>query len=127
MHEEFSVFKGERREEDRRGTNGDKRSSKTSNFSASSNVKEAKEVQSDQCPQADGTHKVWNCPIIRTMSANDRYAAVRKHCLCFGCLSKGHAIKDCKVNACGINGASKRTTDCYIKKTKLAKAITLST
>ena len=34
----FSAFKGERREEDRRGTNRDKRFSKTSNFSASSNV-----------------------------------------------------------------------------------------
>ena len=41
--EEFSAFKGERREEDRRGIKSDKRFSKTSNFSlwnlASSNVK----------------------------------------------------------------------------------------
>ena len=40
VHEGFSAFKGERREEDRTSTNRDKRFSKTSNFSASSNVKE---------------------------------------------------------------------------------------
>ena len=39
---------------------------------------------------------------------NDRYAAVRKQRLCYGCLGKGHAIKDCKVNACGINRCIKK-------------------
>ena len=42
------------------------------------------------------------------MSLNDRYVAVRKERLCYGCLGKGHAIKDCKVKACGINGCTKR-------------------
>ena len=42
------------------------------------------------------------------MSVNDRYAAVRKQRLCYGCLGKGHAIKDCEVNACGINGCIKK-------------------
>ena len=41
-------------------------------------------------------------------SVNDWYAAVRKQRLCYGCLGKGHAIKDCKVNACGINGCIKK-------------------
>ena len=65
-------------------------------------------MQSDHCPLADGTHKIWNCPLFRNMSVNDRYAAVRKQRLCYGCLGKGHAIKDCKVNACGINGCIKK-------------------
>ena len=104
VHEGFSAFKGERREEDRRSTNRDKRFSKTSNFSASSNMKETKRTQSDHCPLADSTHKIWNCPLFSNMSVNDRYAAVRKQRLCYGYLGKGHAIKDCKVNACGING-----------------------
>ena len=39
---------------------------------------------------------------------NDQYAAVRKQRLCYGCLGKGHAIKDCKVSACGINGCIKK-------------------
>ena len=34
--------------------------------------------------------------------------AVRKQRLCYGCLGKGHAIKDCKVKACGINGCIKK-------------------
>ena len=100
VHKGFSAFKGERREEDRRSTNRDKRFSKTSNFSASSNVKETTQTQSDHCTLVDGTHKIWNCPLFRNMSVNDRYAAVRKQRLCNGCLGKGHAIKDCKVNAC---------------------------
>ena len=106
--EGFSAFKGERREEDRRSTNRDKRFSKTSNFSASSNVKETNQMQSDYCPLADGTHKIWKCPLYRNMSVNDRYAAVRKQRLCYECLGKGHAIKDCKVNACGISGCIKK-------------------
>ena len=108
VHEGFSAFKGERREEDRRSTNRDKRFSKTSNFSASSNVKETKQTESDHCPLSDGTRKIWNCPLLRNMSANDRYTAVRKQRSCYGCLGKGHAIKDCKVNVCGINGCIKK-------------------
>ena len=42
------------------------------------------------------------------MSVNDRCAAVRKQRLCYGCLGKGHAIKDCKVNACDTNGCIKK-------------------
>ena len=72
----FSAFKGERRE-DRRSTNRDKRSSKTTNFSSSSNV-ETKQMQTDYCPLPDGTHKIWNCALFRNMNVNDRHAAVRK-------------------------------------------------
>ena len=103
-----SAFKVERREEDRRSTNRDKRFSKTSNFSASSNVKETKQLQSDRCPLIDCTKKIWNFSLFRSMSVNDRYAAVRKQRLCYGCLGKGHLIKDCKVNACGINRCIKK-------------------
>ena len=98
----FSAFKGEQRE-DRRSTNRDNRFSKTSNFSASSNMKETKQRQSDHCSLVDDTHKIWSCPLFRNVSAKDRYAAVRKQRLCYGCLGKGHAIKNCQVKACGIN------------------------
>ena len=108
MHEGFSASKREQKEEDRRSTNIDKRFSKKSNFSASSNVKETKQTQTDQCPLADDTHEIWNCPLFKSMSLNDRYASVNKHRFCYGCLGKGHAIKDCKVNACGINGCIKK-------------------
>ena len=108
VHEGFSSFKGERKDEDRRSTNRDKRFSKPSNFSASSNVEEVKQMHNDHCPLADGTHKIWNCPLFRNMSVNDRYAAVRKQRLCYGCLGKGHAIKNCKVNTCGIKWCTKK-------------------
>ena len=44
----------------------------TNGSSASSNVKETKQTQSDHCPLADGTQKIWNCPLLRNMSVNDR-------------------------------------------------------
>ena len=108
LHEEFLAFKIELREEYQRGTNRDKRFSKTSNFSASSNVKDTRQKQSDHCSLVDGTHKIWYCQLFRNMSANNRYAAVRKQRLRYGCLGKGHAIKDRNVNTCGINGCIKK-------------------
>ena len=54
VHEGFSAFKGERIEADQRSTYRDKLFSKTSNFSASSNVKESKQMQSDHGPLAVG-------------------------------------------------------------------------
>ena len=99
---------GERKEDHRRNANKTKQFPKSSNFSASSNVKEAQTTISDHCPLADGTHKIWNCPLFKNMNVNDRYAAVRKQRLCYGCLGKGHAINDCKVNACVINGCTKK-------------------
>ena len=68
-HEGLFSCKGERREEDRRSTNGSQRFSKTLNFNASSNFKEAKQTQSNHCLHADGTHKKGNCPLFRNMSA----------------------------------------------------------
>ena len=42
------------------------------------------------------------------MNVNDRYIAVRKQRLCYGCLGKRHVIKNCKVHACGTNGCTKK-------------------
>ena len=42
------------------------------------------------------------------MNVIDRYAALRKERLCYGCLGKGHAIKDCKVHPCDRNGCTKK-------------------
>ena len=42
------------------------------------------------------------------MNVTDRYAALRKERLCYGCLGKGHATKDCKDYTCGINGCTKK-------------------
>ena len=64
VHEAFTACKGERREEDPRSAIRDKRFSKTSNFNASLNVKETKQLQSDHCPLANGTHKMLKLSII---------------------------------------------------------------
>ena len=52
--------------------------------------------------------KIWNCPLIRNLRLNDQYAPVGKQGLCQGCLSRGHAIKNCKNNVCGIKGCIKK-------------------
>ena len=72
VHEGISAFKGEHKQEDQRNTNREKWFSKTSNFSASSNLQETKQTQNNNCPLADGTHKIWNCPIFKNMSVIDR-------------------------------------------------------
>ena len=94
VHEGMPSTKSERKEDDRPN--------------ASSSANETKQIQNNNCPLADGTHKIWNCPIFKSMNVTDRYAAVRKERLCYGCLGKGHAIKDCKVHPCGINGGTKK-------------------
>ena len=127
VHEMFSLYKGERNEEDRRSTNRDNWFSKTSNFSASSKVKETKQKQSDHCPLADGTHKSWKCQFFRNLSVKDRYAAVTKQELCYGCLGKRHAIEDCQVNACGINVYIKKHNRLIHSDTKWTRLITQCT
>ena len=74
VHEGFSAFKGERREEDRRSTNRDKLSSKATSISTSSNVKETKQKHSDRCPLTDGIHNIWKFRLFKNVSVNDRYA-----------------------------------------------------
>ena len=126
VHEGFSAFKGERREEDRTGSNRDKRFSKTSNFSASPNVKETKQMQGDYCRLADGTHKTRICPLLKNMTVNHWYAAVKKQRLCYGCLGKLHSIKIVKSMRAVSMDAIRNTTDCYTQKTKRTRAITPS-
>ena len=71
-------------------------------------MKETKQMQIDHCALADGIHGKWNFSLCRNMSVTDRFAAVRKQRLCYGCLGKEHGIKNFKVNACGKNGCIKK-------------------
>ena len=104
VHEGMPSTKSERKEDDRPNANKEKRFSKSSNVTAN----ETKQMQNNNCPLAVGTRKIWNCPIFKNMNVTDRYAAVRKERLCYGCLGKGHAIKDCKVHPCGLNGCTRK-------------------
>ena len=86
MHEEFTAFKNERREEDRRNSKGEKQFSKMSDFSARSNVQETKPPQSNQCPLVDGTHRIWSCESFKNIYIINRYVAVSKQRSCYGCV-----------------------------------------
>ena len=108
VHGGMPSNKSERKEDDRPNANKEKQFLKSSNISSSSNANETKQKQNNNCPLADGTHKIWNCPILKSRNVTDRYAAVRKERLCYGCLGKGHSFKDCKVHPCGINGCTKK-------------------
>ena len=108
VHEGMPSTKSERKRDDRPNANKEKRFLRSSNISASSNANETKQMQNNNCPLADGTHKIWSFSIFKIMNVTDCYAAVRKERLCYGCLWKGHAIKDCKVLPCGINGYTKK-------------------
>ena len=110
VHKGFANTNEGRKFDDRRNSrNKDRRSSRGANFTAASQPKEDKQpVKSDaQCPLSDGTHKLWNCPLFKNMSVSDRYAAVKKHKLCFGCFGN-HGVKDCKMKECGINGCKSK-------------------
>ena len=78
VHEGMPSTKSERKEDDLPKANKEKRVLKSSNVSASSNANKTKQMQNSNCPLADGTHKIWNCPIFKNMNVTDRYAAVRK-------------------------------------------------
>ena len=104
VHEGFSAFKGERRDEDRRSKNRDKRFSKTSNFSASSNVKKQSRCKKITVRYLMALIIFWTVH----MSMSDLNAAVRKQRSCYGCLGKKNAIKVYRVKARGINGCIKK-------------------
>ena len=108
VREGMPSTKSDRKEDDRPNANKEKRFSKSSNISASSNANKTKQMQNNNCPIADGTQKILNFPIFRSMNVTDRYAPVKKERSCYGCLGKGHAIKDCKIHPCGINGCTKK-------------------
>ena len=84
----FSDFKGERKEEDRRNTKRDKRFSKTVSLNTNLSVKETKQTKKDHRSLADGTQKIWNCPLLGNIIVSNRYAAVSKQRLRYGCLGK---------------------------------------
>ena len=96
VNEGFSALKGKRNEQDRRSeikTNGSQRY-------RYSNVKKTMQMQSDLGPLVQSAHKIWNFPLFRNLSVNDRYAAVRKQRFYYGCLGKGHVIKEIQMDEC---------------------------
>ena len=61
----------------------------------------------DHCPLDDSAHIIWTCPVFRNLNVNDRYSIMRKQRFFYGCLERGHAIRDSKGNAFGRNRFTK--------------------
>ena len=108
VHEGMPLTKSEWKEDDQPKANKENPFLKSSKVSASSNANKTKQTQNNNRPLADGTHKRWNCPVFKSMNVTDHYPTVRNERLCYGYLGKGHAINDCKVRPCGINGCTKK-------------------
>ena len=58
VHEGMPSTKSERKEDDRQKANKEKRFLKLSNVCAISNANETKQIQNNNCPLADGAHKI---------------------------------------------------------------------
>ena len=86
VHEGMPSTKSQRKEDDQSKANKKKSFSKSSNFSASWNANETKQLQNNNSPLADGTHKKRNCPIFKSIKVTNRYAAVGKQRLYYGYL-----------------------------------------
>ena len=93
VHEGMPSTKSIRKEDDQPNANKEKGFSKSSNISVSSKANETKQMQNNNCPLADGTHKIWNCPIFKKMNVTDRYAAVRKNAYVMDVWGKGMQSK----------------------------------
>ena len=61
-----------------------------------------------KCVVCGKTHGLWACDAFKKLSSIDRYKRVKESKLCFLCLRAGHAVKDCKMKECGIDGCKKR-------------------
>lgn len=72
------------------------------------------ELQRDQrqparCIQCSQSHTLTECQAFKSYSVNDRWALVKRHQLCFGCLVSGHSLSTCQRKAsCGIDGCQRK-------------------
>ena len=61
------------------------------------------------CVMGDGQgHQLSSCPKFKALSVQERLDEVRKHGLCFSCLSPRHWLSNCSnQKQCGVNGCSR--------------------
>ena len=53
-------------------------------------------------------HMTSNCRTCLHLTLENKYKILNKKSACYGCLSNGHAIKDCRSNSpCSVNGCPK--------------------
>ena len=61
-----------------------------------------------KCVVCGNTHGIWACDAFKELTPIDRYKKVKENKLCFLCFRGGHAVKDCKMKECGIDGCKRR-------------------
>ena len=62
----------------------------------------------NKCVVCGNTHGLWACDAFKKLPSIDRYKKVKENKLCFLCFRGGHAVKDCKMKECGIDGCKRR-------------------
>ena len=69
------------------------------------------------CVMGDGQgHQLYSCPKLKALSVQERLDEVRKHGLCFSCLSPQHWLSNCSnQKQCGVNGCS-RSHNAFLHK-----------
>ena len=60
-----------------------------------------------KCVVCSNTHGLWACDAFKKLTPIDRYKKVKENKLCFLCFRGGHAVKDCKMKECGIDGCKR--------------------
>ena len=61
-----------------------------------------------KCVVCATSHGLWACDAFKNLFLIDRYKKVKENKLCFLCFRGGHAVKDCKMKECSIDGCKRR-------------------
>ena len=76
------------------------------------------------CVMGDGQgHQLYSCPKLKALSVQERLDEVRKHGLCFSCLSPQHWLSNrSNQKQCGVNGCS-RSHNAFLHKLRNVASI----
>lgn len=76
---------------------------------------------------ADGSaHYALYCPKFNAVALKERHEAVRRHALCYNCLSPAHTVFSCTARTCKHCNKHHHTMLCYQKATSNANAAQLN-
>ena len=81
-------------------------------------------IKRDVC---GNTHGLWACDAFKKLAPVDRYKKVKENKLCFLCFRGRHAVKDCKMKECGIDGCKRRHNRLLHQPEETIKSNTTST
>ena len=60
-----------------------------------------------QCPECNGSHRLWECEKFLQLPVGKRWLSAKNHRVCYRCLTSGHSGRDCtNGRKCGIDNCS---------------------